>query len=193
MNFKGTPVKAFGLTSSTGRAGRIAAQIVILDVPKEFTRDPEFIIELKTDSENDRLILAKVKPAATLQETVSKVQERIAGSTPSEGDSYTRLRVPKLNFRILKNYDELLKKNLVLSRTDLDEYFFLVASQMIRFRLDEHGAVLRSEGKAEAMKSAWKAALIFDEPFLILLQRKDAANPYFALWVDNAELLVPAQ
>ena len=32
---------------------------------------------------------------------------------------------------------------------------------------------------------------IFDKPFLILLERKGAANPYFALWVGNAELLVP--
>ena len=33
--------------------------------------------------------------------------------------------------------------------------------------------------------------LVFDKPFLILLQRGDAQQPYFALWVDNAELLTP--
>ena len=32
--------------------------------------------------------------------------------------------------------------------------------------------------------------MIFDKPFLIMLQRSDAKMPYFALWVDNAELLV---
>jgi len=32
---------------------------------------------------------------------------------------------------------------------------------------------------------------VFDRPFLILLQRTDAKTPYFALWVDNVELLMP--
>ena len=32
---------------------------------------------------------------------------------------------------------------------------------------------------------------VFDKPFLIMLQRKDAEMPYFALWVDNTELLMP--
>ena len=32
--------------------------------------------------------------------------------------------------------------------------------------------------------------MIFDKPFLIILERANAKMPYFALWVDNAELLV---
>jgi len=33
--------------------------------------------------------------------------------------------------------------------------------------------------------------MIFDKPFLVVLRREGAKAPYFALWVDNAELLVP--
>lgn len=65
--------------------------------------------------------------------------------------------------------------------------------QTIRFRLDECGAVLKSEAAA-ATKSAEALdeprQFVFDRPFLILLERREAANPYFALWVDNPELLV---
>jgi len=32
--------------------------------------------------------------------------------------------------------------------------------------------------------------MIFDKPFLILLQRTDAPLPYFALWIGGPELLV---
>lgn len=32
--------------------------------------------------------------------------------------------------------------------------------------------------------------LIFDRPFLLYLKEKDGKYPYFALWVDNPELLV---
>jgi hypothetical protein len=32
--------------------------------------------------------------------------------------------------------------------------------------------------------------MIFDKPFLLLLQRANATQPYFVIWIDNAELLV---
>jgi len=32
--------------------------------------------------------------------------------------------------------------------------------------------------------------MIFDKPFLILLKRKDAKNPYFGLWNTNTELMI---
>ena len=40
--------------------------------------------------------------------------------------------------------------------------------------------------KAAALKN-----LVFDKPFLVMIQRTGASQPYFALWVANAELLVP--
>ena len=71
----------------------------------------------------------------------------------------------------------------------------VLAVQNIRFRLDEHGAILKSEAadgeEVRVRKPKKPRQFIFDKPFLILLERKDAAQPYFALWVDNPELLVP--
>jgi len=32
--------------------------------------------------------------------------------------------------------------------------------------------------------------MIFDKPFLVLLKRSDAKNPYFAMWVANSELFL---
>ena len=31
--------------------------------------------------------------------------------------------------------------------------------------------------------------LVFDKPFLILLKRTNAKNPYFGLWTTNTELM----
>ena len=42
------------------------------------------------------------------------------------------------------------------------------------------GALFGDEGRRFA----------FDRPFLIIMMRKDAAMPYFALWVANSELLL---
>jgi hypothetical protein len=32
--------------------------------------------------------------------------------------------------------------------------------------------------------------MVFDKPFLILMQKRDSKVPYFAFWVDNIEALV---
>jgi len=32
--------------------------------------------------------------------------------------------------------------------------------------------------------------LIFDKPFLFCLKEKNGKYPYFAMWVDNAELML---
>lgn len=32
--------------------------------------------------------------------------------------------------------------------------------------------------------------LIFDQPFFVLLKRTNSKNPYFAMWVANAELMI---
>lgn len=34
--------------------------------------------------------------------------------------------------------------------------------------------------------------MVFDKPFLVMLQRRGAQAPYFALWADNADVLVKA-
>jgi serine protease inhibitor len=67
--------------------------------------------------------------------------------------------------------------------------------QLVQFKFNEEGAKLKSEAvavtKSAILVGHESPQLIFDKPFLILMERKGAANPYFALWVDNPELLVP--
>jgi len=57
----------------------------------------------------------------------------------------------------------------------------------IRFCLNRSGATLRSEAKTE--KSAIPTNFFFERPFLVYLKKRGAPIPYFAMWVDNAELL----
>ena len=45
-------------------------------------------------------------------------------------------------------------------------------------------------GCAKQAEPVPKHRMIFDKPFLILMQRRNAKTPYFAFWVDNAEVLV---
>ena len=38
-----------------------------------------------------------------------------------------------------------------------------------------------------------KVHCIFDQPFLLMIRYKDSEQPYFAMWVDNAEIMVKAE
>ncbi len=65
------------------------------------------------------------------------------------------------------------------------------AFQAIQFRLDRSGAAVASEARMVAKTAAvrWPRQFLFTRPFLILMQKRGAANPFFVMWVDNAELL----
>lgn len=106
------------------------------------------------------------------------------------------LQVPVLDFDVTKEYSELLGRTVVSANPKLNGKPFVEAQQRIRFGLNERGVVLESEAFGGLFGGDAVRDFSFTEPFLILLMRKGASQPYLALWVGNAELLVhqkPAQ
>jgi hypothetical protein len=177
--FNGRPVESFGifqLLPEDKSEAKMAEQVLVYD----FRGEDDFIIELKTQSKSDRLILAKIPASPTLAETVKAVQSRLAPGAPHPMQQHADLFIPVIDFDVLRNYKELTGKGSLLE----------MALQQIRFKLTERGAVLRSEAAIVA-KAMSLRNLVFDKPFLVMLQRTDVSQPYFALWVANAELLVP--
>jgi hypothetical protein len=189
LAFQGKKVECFGieqyLPETELREARSGKQISIFD----FRNKDDFIIELKTLQDKDHLILAKVTPQQTLDKTVRIVMNRMVNGKLAEFKSPSDMFVPVLDFDILRNYAEL-KHTIQSSNKRLNGQPIEIALQSIRFRLDETGAVLKSESMIAAC--ICQTNLIFDKPFLVLLQRDGAKNPYFALWVANTELLLPA-
>ena len=175
-----------------------AEQIRVLD----YKSDDDFIVSLQPKDAKERVILSKIAPADTLQKTVDAVRSRIRASGLKPEQQVLRadesLVVPMLNIDVRQSYDELCGK-IITTPGPLDGAYIALALQGIRFRLDEEGAMLKSEAlmveKAaeEKAPAQWERPreLLFDKPFLILLERRDAQRPYFALWVGNAELLKP--
>lgn len=190
FEFQEKEVDSFGIrhySSGSRNDARMASQVAVLD----YINNDDFIVELKTRSKEDRLLLAKVAPRATLADTIAAVKERAASVEPAPMRNGIDLLIPVLNFDILQRYSELEGRRITSPSKKLDGKELFVAAQSIRFRLDERGAVLKSEGGgAGGLGGIPSSNLVFDKPFLILLQRNRAENPYFALWVGNAELLV---
>ena len=197
--FGGKEVAAFGMGEFKPGHWAMVPQVMILD----YRNENDFVIELKTKSEWDRVILAKTAlgssgPGATLAAMVAEVERRASakGEQASLGDSLT---IPKFNFDLTRRYVELENHPLVSRNPNVaGDLFILSALQNTRFQMDEKGVKLRSEshisvGCAAEKRMQPQHRLIFDRPFLIMLQRDGTASPYFALWVDNPELLVPWQ
>ncbi len=168
-------------------------QLLILD----YQSKDDFVIELKTKSERDRVILAKMSPKPTLKATIDAVRER-ANSAPTQPRTGDVLKVPKLNFDVTRRFTELEGKELLHKNPQVaNDLVVLSALQNIRYQFDEQGARLRSESHiafgcgSTPSPPPTRHLMVFDKPFLIMLQTTGANVPYFALWVGNPELLVP--
>lgn len=190
LTFADTKVESFGIEQYAPerelREAKSGKQISILD----YRSQDDFIIELKTRQKKDHLILAKVTPKQTLEQTVHMVTDRMAHGKRSKFAESATLSVPVLDFDLLKSYPEIQEHTILSSNKRLNGQPIDGALQSIRLRLDETGAVVKSE--AIMWKLAVSNNLIFNKPFLVLLKREGAKNPYFALWVGNSELLLPA-
>ncbi len=191
--FGTTKLPCFGIGPGKKRDhAKLYPQVSVL-----FYQTPDdFAVELKTKVGGDRLLLAKVSPEATLRKTIEKVQERASKSKPQTAFFGDILEVPTLNFDITRRYAELENQRLSIKNPQIaKDLVILSALQNIRFLLNEKGVKLRSEahiaiGCAAEGPPPSARRMIFDKPFLILMQRADAKTPYFALWVDNSEVLV---
>ncbi len=188
---EGRRVRAFGLAhhSTNPRKEEILEQVRIhlAEADGEDTafarlRPDRFVVELLPRGGKDRILLAQVKPEATLQATWEKVRAAAAGPG-REASSSTVLAVPKLNFDIDHRFSEFAgaKGPFGVLRE---------ARQRTRFRLDETGARLRSMGSLH-LTLGIDPTFEFRGPFLIALVQKGAARPYLLLWVGNDELLSP--
>ena len=195
--FGTTEVPCFGIGEEyRHKHFEMLEQFLILDYQSE----DEFVIEFKTKSERDRVILAKIAAEPTLEATIEAVQKRAANPEPTQPRSGDVLKVPKLNFDVTRRFTELEGKKLLHKNPGVaSDLWVLSALQNIRYQFDEKGVRLRSEAHLSFSCSAappppsTRHMMIFDKPFLIMLQRSRANVPYFALWVGSPELLVKVE
>jgi len=175
--------------------GRSPEEILAWTVDRYF---PRFTMATGLGPEGCVIIsmLAKIEPQKTLLKTVEAVEQtaREGCSTHpllKEGET---LRIPALNFNVKHTFPELSDKRFV--NKGKEDWAIDKAVQWTRFRLNQKGALLKSEarflvaGCAPSPNYVPPRRFVFDKPFLISLKQKDASYPYFAMWVGNTELMV---
>jgi hypothetical protein len=156
----------------------------------------------------DEIILAKVAPQATLRETIEVVSRRIREVARArrtghydwseqrrtaprlDSDLKETVQIPKINLNITHEYSEIVGKSLL--NAGFERYFVARAVQATRFKLDEKGADLSSEGFMNISLSIHEEEprrFVFDKPFLLFLREENDNEPYLAIWIGNSELL----
>lgn len=188
-------VEGFGfkeLASASGDTDKLWEQVNVL----YYQSDEEFVLRLRPKT--DEIVLAKIRPRATLGETLRTVQELI-GRTPKPVDrpqlnGGEELLVPRLRFNVLRRYGELTDRHL--ENSGKEDWRILKAEQVVRFLLNESGARLESEAVLEAALDSMPLAppppprhFVLDRPFLLYLKEATAEQPYLVIWVANAELM----
>jgi hypothetical protein len=193
-----TPVVSFGIQtpkSTEIHEEILRGQVEVLD----YFSDDDFVLRLKTQS--DWIVLAKLPPKETLEQTwqtvVSRIRKPLGGVTPPPLLPDERFIVPQVALFVERDYHELLGstfENLPGCHT------LIGAKQYIKFQLDESGAKLESgaetigdSGPAGPPRPPKPRHFVFDRPFLLALQQQNAEQPYFVMWIANAELLVSAR
>jgi len=162
----------------------------------------EFAIDLCSNSFPSQIVVARIAREPTLAAAVARVEKQIArmpevmraeaarsGQQHAERlqriDATDALLVPDLHWAISHHFIGIEVR--VFRNAKLKPQRFDVAQQDILFRLDRSGAALKSEAKAYYRGRPTEFS--FDRPFLVYMKQRGAPMPYFAMWVDNGELL----
>lgn len=197
--FDGQKVSAFGVNGFESYEKLKIVKIIY------YKNDNNFIIKLLPKDKEHEIILFKTNQnfnsIAEMSNEIRKLSEIGKAEKKNERIKWKysfgqedKVMIPKVSFNIETNYDKLEGNKFYA-----DKQIFKIESawQKTAFTLDESGAEIESEAEIEIAvedieqenKKPKPKKMIFDKPFLILLKRTDAKNPYFGLWTTNTELM----
>lgn len=192
-----TDVGAFGVwgIESSYKKMREQVEILYFREDREATdaelQMKEFVIDLCKHSEPYQVVVALVEPKETLAQTLSYVHDQIANIKKEKKyererflDRVDVLIVPEMLWEIEHHFTELIGKIVTNTNPAMP---IIEAKQGIRFKLDRYGAALESESRIGI--SASPRYFHFNRPFLVYMKKRDREQPFFVMWVDNAELL----
>ena len=197
--FSGVKVSSFGMMDYDES---VASLIQVL----YYKDDDHFILKLMPKDQHHEIILAKgLSNYRTLKDGIEQANDYIL---KGENERIDRrhlwkyqikptdiLAIPVIQFNIENSYQNI--EGQKLSTINDPGLWVETAYQRTGFVLNETGAVIESNAVTAVVDSASAEIivaspkkLIFDKQFLIIVKRTEQTNPYFAMKVVTAELLV---
>lgn len=178
-------VKYFGINLETKDSVRDQVEVLY------YNSENSYAVSLYAD-DGDEVILVRNprgKNFNEIYENLESEKEKFTGDT-FFGTEDT-LKVPNLDFNLLKEYDEL--KGLEFATKKASTGVIEEAVQTIKFKLDSTGGSIKSEAAigtkfSSIRPSTEKREFNFDDDFTIFLKETGKDKPYFAANVSNITL-----
>lgn len=184
MNFKGKKVDAFGIDRVKGeKQKKLKSQIELLS----YNNDDDFIIRLISGEENEELVVAKIPPKKSFNETL----DYALNNRNKINATIEKFKMPMLAFEAQKSFKELMGRKLL--NKGFEQYKLEEVYENILFTLTEKGAKLKAEAAVNGDGATIRKQnlnLIVDKSFLIYMKEVNKNKPYFVLWVNNNEIMV---
>ncbi|MBN1361659.1 MAG: hypothetical protein JW993_13765 [Sedimentisphaerales bacterium] len=194
-----TTVGGFGLRSiHQSRHRNVREQVDVLyagwpDPNHAIIDVMNFAVDLCKHSEPYQVVVAVVEPGPSLAATLERLERQITSFRQGANYEHERvfgdyddLEVPETFWDITHRFEELIGQVVANAAPAMP---IVEAMQQIRFRLDRSGAILESSSGLIAL--AMSRRFLCNRPFLIYMRKRGADQPFFVMWVDNAELLMP--
>jgi hypothetical protein len=190
-----TPIRTFGIQWSQIGKGldTFRDQVEVLFAPADSEdENGDFGLDLSRFSEPNQLVLAALKRRPTLAQALAEVQQKSREYKPEYPDERhlgpaDQLLVPDMHWRVDHHFRELEGRDKKLLNSNLARLHLAVAQEQIDFLMDRNGAGVAAEAKVGPASQA--RIFRFNRPFLIRLSKRGAKQPFFVMWVDNAELM----
>lgn len=194
-------VSGFGLHQADwDLLAKQAAQVRVLfsQADKPTSNEPNgfaftaFALDLTADQAEQQVIVAVLPRAADLRAALDELSKRIEKFAPGEHfkklQETDTLEIPNVAFHLNHEFAELQGVDKVIENPgEFHGLYILKASQSFQFRLDKSGATVISEVHAAA--AAIPRCFVVDRPFLIVMKRRTANEPYFVAWIENTEFM----
>ena len=181
-------IKYFGINNASSEEMNKNVEILFFNRENENSaRSDDFAIKLKT-KEGDEIILYRTNENKNFDEYYKDIQNKASSYTGSkeflEGDE---LRVPFVRVNGMIAHNELYGK--FIKDTNM---FFTDVIQNVNFNLNDKGCNLSSEVTlvTEVTGISMEPRFCyFDDQFVIFMKEANSDQPYFALKVDNTDVL----
>lgn len=181
-------VKWFGINNATLESVNKNIEILFYNqISKNNLKSENFAVKLKT-KECDEIILYRTDEEKSFEEYYNDIIEKSANYTGRrEFGEDDELRVPYVRVNGMISYNELYGKEIKNS----EGLFIYDVIQDVNFSLTEKGCNLSSKASmvTEYMSCGDTMCCYFQDTFIIFMKEENSDKPYFALKVDNEDIL----
>ena len=182
-------IKYFGINNASLESMNKNVEVLFYNRTGNKPQDNDFAVKLKT-KEGDEIILYRTDENKSFEEYYNDIKNKTNAYTGNrEFSKNDELRVPYVRVNGMISYNELYGKEI---KNTKGLYIFDVI-QNVNFSLNEKGCNLSSKA---TMVSEYLSVsedtryCYFKDKFVIFMKEANSDNPYFALKVDNTDILV---